>query len=55
MDSEWSYELRKTPDGGYAIAVHHYRHLTRMVSTSEEKEFETLLDAVNWLRDTLHA
>ena len=55
MDSEWSYELRKLPEGGYGIAVHYYRHLTRMVSTHEEKQFETLLDAIAWLREAVDA
>ena len=55
MDSEWSYELRKIPDGGYGIAVHHYRHLARLTSTLEEVEFATLLEAITWLRETLDA
>lgn len=56
MDSEWSYELRAIRDSGgrYMISVHHYRHLGP-ASTQEEKEFDTLREAVDWLRETLDA
>lgn len=56
MDSEYSYEFRAIPDsdGRYMISVHHYRHLGP-VSTAEEIEFDTYREAIDWLRDTLHA
>lgn len=56
VDSEWSFELRAMPGGGgrYTIAVHHYRHLGP-VSTAEDIEFDTLLEALDWLKGELHA
>lgn len=56
MANRWSYELHSHPegDGRFVIAVHHYRHLGT-VSTDDEIEFDTVYDAMDWLKAELNA
>lgn len=56
MADRWGYEVRSHPegDGRFLIAIHHYRHLGP-VSTDDEIEFDTVCEAIDWLKDELNA
>lgn len=54
MGDRYTYEIASSPtvDKGFVVLVHRYPHLGRV--TTEDLQFATFKDMVEWLRETVN-